>query len=366
MRPPPRCLTPAGEKPSALWCSGRGRWPRPTRRRPRRRRPRALEFAGSSARLRPFSARRPNIRVPREDRLDVRPDPCSFSLFHRHRGVRGAPRGKAEATRRSARTPEGGRRPVRRQGLDGWVKADGKRRPPGRSRTASCTSARARGSILTEETFGDFQLHVEFNVPYMPEAKGQARGNSGVYLGGHLRAPGPRLLRPEAPGQRLRRDLQAGRPAGQRLQAAAPVADLRHHLPQGPGRGRQGRQEGPDHRRPERRQDHRRRRDLAHPRRHRRPRRARTARSCSRTTATPSSSATSGSSRSSEAADVELGVRPCLHAPKVAPRAGRRLWDALPEPCDVLVLTDPAEPDLLRQLRRRRRSSSARATPRPS
>lgn len=40
------------------------------------------------------------------------------------------------------------------------------------------------GGIRTKETFGDFQLHIEFNIPYMPEAKGQARGNSGVYLGG--------------------------------------------------------------------------------------------------------------------------------------------------------------------------------------
>jgi hypothetical protein len=41
-----------------------------------------------------------------------------------------------------------------------------------------------KGSIRTKAEFGDFRLHVEFNVPYMPAAKGQARGNSGVYLDG--------------------------------------------------------------------------------------------------------------------------------------------------------------------------------------
>lgn len=40
------------------------------------------------------------------------------------------------------------------------------------------------GDIQTKEKFGDFQLHVEFNIPYMPDKTGQARGNSGVYLGG--------------------------------------------------------------------------------------------------------------------------------------------------------------------------------------
>ncbi|MBM3265419.1 MAG: DUF1080 domain-containing protein [candidate division Zixibacteria bacterium] len=40
------------------------------------------------------------------------------------------------------------------------------------------------GDIMTVERFTDFQMHLEFMTPYMPEAKGQARGNSGVYLQG--------------------------------------------------------------------------------------------------------------------------------------------------------------------------------------
>ncbi len=34
----------------------------------------------------------------------------------------------------------------------------------------------------TKQPVGDFRLHVEFRTPYMPYAKGQARGNSGVYI----------------------------------------------------------------------------------------------------------------------------------------------------------------------------------------
>jgi len=39
-------------------------------------------------------------------------------------------------------------------------------------------------SIVTKRKFRDFKLHLEFRTPFMPEAREQARGNSGVYLQG--------------------------------------------------------------------------------------------------------------------------------------------------------------------------------------
>ena len=35
---------------------------------------------------------------------------------------------------------------------------------------------------VTKMPVGDFQLHVEFRTPYMPHARGQGRGNSGIYV----------------------------------------------------------------------------------------------------------------------------------------------------------------------------------------
>ena len=40
------------------------------------------------------------------------------------------------------------------------------------------------GDIISDYTFGDAQLHVEFRIPDMPEATGQGKGNSGVYVHG--------------------------------------------------------------------------------------------------------------------------------------------------------------------------------------
>lgn len=43
---------------------------------------------------------------------------------------------------------------------------------------------RTSGHLTSKEVFHDFQLHLEFWIPLMADKKGQARGNSGVYLQG--------------------------------------------------------------------------------------------------------------------------------------------------------------------------------------
>jgi hypothetical protein len=68
--------------------------------------------------------------------------------------------------------------------LDNWVKADGKA-AHWKLVGGGAVEVAKGGNIITREKFdGSFKLHVEFRVPYEPDHKGQARGNSGVYVQG--------------------------------------------------------------------------------------------------------------------------------------------------------------------------------------
>ncbi len=46
------------------------------------------------------------------------------------------------------------------------------------------TVPKGGGNIYSKYEFGDAHLHVEFNLPYMPDKEGQERANSGVYVHG--------------------------------------------------------------------------------------------------------------------------------------------------------------------------------------
>ena len=62
---------------------------------------------------------------------------------------------------------------ARNGGAAGWEVADG-----------IITVAPGTGDIVSKEKFTDFVLHLEWMEPDMPEATGQGKGNSGVYLQG--------------------------------------------------------------------------------------------------------------------------------------------------------------------------------------
>ena len=65
--------------------------------------------------------------------------------------------------------------------LDSWVNRDGG--------PAGCTvdqkemvCATGAGDIFTADKFASAQIHLEFNIPLMPDKTGQLKGNSGVFL----------------------------------------------------------------------------------------------------------------------------------------------------------------------------------------
>ncbi|MFO0960682.1 MAG: DUF1080 domain-containing protein [Isosphaeraceae bacterium] len=82
-----------------------------------------------------------------------------------------------------AKAPEGAVVLFDGKSIDGWLGKDNK---PAQWPAVDgiMTVKGGTGDIHTERTFNSFKLHIEFNCPYMPEARGQARGNSGVYLQG--------------------------------------------------------------------------------------------------------------------------------------------------------------------------------------
>jgi hypothetical protein len=68
--------------------------------------------------------------------------------------------------------------------LDNWTTLDGKGNATWKLLEDGIMQVN-KGNIMTKDTFdGSFKLHVEFRVPYLPDKKGQERGNSGVYVQG--------------------------------------------------------------------------------------------------------------------------------------------------------------------------------------
>ncbi len=67
--------------------------------------------------------------------------------------------------------------------LSNWTKLDGEA-PAWEVADGAMTVTAGGGDIVSQEKFTDFLLHLEFMTPDMPDATGQAKGNSGVFLQG--------------------------------------------------------------------------------------------------------------------------------------------------------------------------------------
>ena len=93
------------------------------------------------------------------------------------------PEDKVDVTR--TRAPNGALILFNGKSLDGWVMRSDEKKPATWDLLEGGIMQARDGDIITTEQFdGSFKLHVEFRVPYVPDAKGQARGNSGVYIQG--------------------------------------------------------------------------------------------------------------------------------------------------------------------------------------
>ncbi len=71
------------------------------------------------------------------------------------------------------------------QNLDDWARIDHDKRPPSKWKLLENGVMEVHGGdSITKREFGSFKLHLEFKTPFMPWARGQGRGNSGVYIHG--------------------------------------------------------------------------------------------------------------------------------------------------------------------------------------
>jgi hypothetical protein len=69
--------------------------------------------------------------------------------------------------------------------LDAWVSGkDGKAAAPWTVADGAMTVAPKSGDIQTKQTFGDYQLHIEWRTPAKVDGNGQGRGNSGIFMQG--------------------------------------------------------------------------------------------------------------------------------------------------------------------------------------
>ncbi len=65
--------------------------------------------------------------------------------------------------------------------LDNWITRDGRPAPWPIEDGAMCSRG---GDIGCVETYTDALIHIEFRVPDMPNASGQGKGNSGIFING--------------------------------------------------------------------------------------------------------------------------------------------------------------------------------------